>query len=188
MQLPARLASVTFAVMALVFPLANGSALAAGSYYPSAPGTTWKLSSGEVQRLLEPVTLRGVKVTPLQHVVGGKLVSEDLLEYRGGGVYLRGSRVNNTLNWYDPPLTIYPPAPLTPGQTWTSSSRGLTLTSRVMGQEALIMPAGRFNALVIRNDVTTSSGASTATYSYFVPGVGTVRYTGGSGVNVDLVK
>lgn len=163
-------------------------ASAAGGYYPSAPGTTWKLSNGEVQRLLQPVTLKGVQVTPLQHVVGGKLVSEDLMEFRDGAVYLRGTRVGGKLNWYEPPLTVYPASPLTPGQSWTSSAGGLTLTSRVMGQEALTLGVGRFNALVIRNDVTTSSGAGSATFSYFVPGVGTVRYVSGNGSPVDLVK
>ena len=164
-----------------------GSALA-GSYFPSAPGTTWKLSSGEVQRLTQPVAIKGVRVTPLQHNVGGKLVSEDLLEFRAGGVFLRGSRVAGKLTWFDPPLTIYPASPLTPGQTWTSTSGGLTITSRVVGQEALVTAAGRFNALVIRNEVTTSSGGSSASYSYFVPGVGTVRYLGSNGGAVDLLK
>lgn len=164
-----------------------GGALA-GTYFPSAPGTTWKLSSGEIQRLTQPITLRGVRVTPLQHNVGGRLVSEDLLEFRAGGVYLRGSRVSGKLSWYDPPLTIYPGSPLTPGQSWTSTSSGLTITSRVVGQEAVVTSAGRYNALVIRNEVTTSTGGSSTSYSYFVPGVGTVRYLGSNGGAVDLVK
>lgn len=168
--------------------LLSGVSLAAGGYYPSTPGTIWKLSSGEVQRLLEPLSVRGVKVTPLQHSVNGKLVSEDLLDFAGGGVRLRGTRSNNTLTWYDPPLTVYPPAPLTPGQSWSSTTAGLTLKSRVMGQEALENAAGKFNALVIRNEVTTSSGGASASYSYFVPGVGTVRYLGASGGAVDLQK
>ncbi|AFZ68876.1 hypothetical protein [Deinococcus peraridilitoris] len=175
-------------VVGLLLLAATSVSLAAGNYYPSAPGTTWKLSNGEVQRLLQPQTLRGVKVTPLQHLIGGKLVSEDLLEFRDGAVYLRATRSGGKLNWYEPPLTVYPASPLTPGQSWTSSSGGLTLTARVMGQEALSMPAGRFNALVIRNDVSTSSGAASSSYSYFVPGIGTVRYSSGNGSSVDLVK
>lgn len=160
----------------------------ASSYFPSAPGTTWKLSNGEVQKLLQPSTIRGVKITPLQHTVNGKLVSEDLLEFRGNAVFLRGTRQNGRLTWYDAPLTIYPASPLAPGQAWSSSAAGLTLNSRVMGTEPVTTSAGRFNALVIRNDVTTASGASSTTYSYFVPGVGTVRYMSGNGSTVDLIR
>jgi len=160
----------------------------AASYFPSAPGTTWRLSNGEVQKLLQSVVMRGVRVTPLQHVIKGKLVSEDLLEFRTGGVFLRGTRVGGKVTWYEPPLTVYPSSPLSPGQSWTSTSGGLTITARVLGQEALVTEAGRFNALVIRNDVTTVSGASSSSFSYFVPGLGTVRYVSGNGSTVDLLK
>ncbi len=160
----------------------------ASSYFPTAPGTTWKLSNGEVQKLLQPVTVKGVKVTPLQHVVNGKLVSEDLMEFRGGGMYLRGTRANGKVTWYNPPLTVYPASPLVPGQVWESATGGFTLRSQVMGQEPISTPGGRFNALVIRSDVKTASGAQSTSYSYFVPGVGTVRYMSGNGSTVDLVK
>jgi hypothetical protein len=165
-----------------------GSPALASNYFPVKPGTTWKLSNGEVQKLTTPITLRGVQVTPLQHVVGGRLVSEDLLEVRGGAVLLRGTRIGGKVNWYEPGLTLYPGSPLAVGQAWQSTTGGTTLSVRVMGQEALVTPTGRYNALLLRNEVTTTSGGNSVNYAYFVPGVGTVRYLGANGGSVDLIR
>ncbi|WP_027480767.1 hypothetical protein [Deinococcus pimensis] len=181
-----RLPAVKF-VPALAVALALSSALAS-TYFPREPGTTWKLSNGEVQKLAAPLTLRGVKVTPLQHVIGGKLVSEDLLDFSSGGVQLRGTRVQGRVAWYEPPLTLYPKGPLAVGQTWRSTSGGTTLTVQVVSQQALVTGGGKFNALLLRNEVTTASGGGSVNFAYFVPGLGTVRYVGANGGTVDLLK
>ncbi|AZI41346.1 hypothetical protein EHF33_00105 [Deinococcus psychrotolerans] len=171
----------------LLASLLSSTVLAAGNYFPNAPSTIWRYSSGETQVIGQPVTVNGVSVIPTAHQIGGTTVSEDLLEYRGGGVYLRGVRIGKQVIWYTPPLTVYPSSPLSLGQRWESSSGGLKLSSRVMGNEPLSLPAGNFNALLIRSDV--SSGKSTSTqYSYFVPGLGVVRYQAAGGQVVDLVK
>ncbi|AWN23111.1 hypothetical protein DKM44_07630 [Deinococcus irradiatisoli] len=164
-----------------------GAALSAGNYFPNTPSTTWRYSNGETQQVGQPTTIKGVNVIPTAHQVSGRTVSEDLLEYRGGGVYLRGVRIGTQVIWYNPPLTVYPSSPLSLGQRWESSSGQIKLSSRVMGNEPLSLPAGNFNALLIRSDV--SSGPSTSTqYSYFVPGLGVVRYQAAGGQVVDLLK
>ncbi|WP_293911524.1 hypothetical protein [Deinococcus sp.] len=162
-------------------------ALAAGSYFPDTPGKSWKYSSGETQQLGQPVVIRGVNVIPTAHIIGGRTVSEDLNEYRGGGVFLRGVRIGAQVIWYNPPLTIYPSSPLSLNQHWESASGSLKLSSRVIGSEPLSLSAGNFNTLVIRTDV--NSGAATSSqFTYFVPGLGVVRFQTAGGQVTDLQK
>lgn len=167
-------------------------ALAAPPYYPNGVGMTWKFSSGEVQKMLQPVTVKGVKVSVLSHAIGGKLIQEDYLEYTATGVFLRGSKAGGKLTWYTPRLMVYPTAPLSPGLQWTttgaSGKNTLEYTGRVVGQEAVVNSAGRFNAVIVRNDITTSSGASSTLYTYFVPTIGPVRITTSDGTVIDLTK
>ncbi len=167
-------------------------AMAGRSYFPDEVGTTWKFSSGEIQKLLQPMVVRGVKVSVLSHAIGGKIIQQDYLEYTPSGVFLRGSKAGNRLTWYTPRLLVYPAAPLSPGLQWTSSGSSgtdtLEYSGRVVGQEAVVNSAGRFNAVIVRNDITTSSGASSTLYTYFVPTVGPVRITTSDGNSVDLTK
>ena len=188
--------------VALSLFLLLGPALADMSpgYFPRTPGTIWRYSSGEVQQALATKTVQGVQVTPVSHTVGAQLISVDYLEYRGGGVFLRGVQAAGTggrLSWYEPPLVVYPPGPLQAGQQWSSASvavkkgtGSLRLSGQVIGSRALTTALGSFNALVIRNDI--SSGNTTknpsAQYVYFVPGLGVVRYQSADGSTVDLVK
>lgn len=173
-------------VLSLALTLSS-VALAAGPYFPNTPGKSWRYSSGETQQLGQPTVIKGVSVTPTAHIVGGRVVSEDLNEYRGGGVFLRGVRIGANVIWYNPPLTIYPSAPLSLNQHWESASGNLKLSSRVIGNEPLSLAAGNFNTLVIRTDV--NSGAATSSqYTYFVPGLGVVRYQAAGGQVTDLQK
>ena len=174
--------------LALLLALLAGNALAAPAYYPYSPGTKWRYSNGETQVVGQPRVVKGVTVTPLSHSFGGKVVSEDLLELRAGGVFLRGSQVAGRLIWYEPALTLYPASPLLPGITWQSASGRLSLGGRVMGQEAVQNAAGAFNALVIRTEVNSGAGAASAQFSDFVPGVGVVRFVSANGQAVDLLK
>jgi hypothetical protein len=165
----------------------GSAALAAGSYFPDTPAKSWKYSSGETQQLGQPVTIKGVRVIPTAHIVAGRTVSEDLNEYRGGGVFLRGVRIGGQVIWYNPPLTIYPSSPLVLNQHWESASGSLKLSSRVIGNEPLSLSAGNFNTLVIRTDVNAGA-ATTSQFTYFVPGLGIVRYQTASGQVTDLQK
>ena len=175
-------------------------ALAANdTYFPNAAGTRWRYSNGETQQTGRPRVIRGVNVVPLGHSVGGRLVAEDYLEYRADGVYLRGVQAGGRLNWYTPPLQVYPASPLTPGQVWSSVTLGgLRLSGRVVGTQALRTQSGSYNALVVRSEVsagaaTVGTGATgvqnTSTqYAYFVPGLGVVRYQTADGSTVDLLR
>ena len=164
-------------------------------YFPNSPGRVWRYSNGEVQQTLAGRTVQGVRVVPLSHSVGKQLVSVDYLEYRGGGVLLRGVQAGagGRLSWYPSPLVVYPPGPLLPGQSWSSASggpNGLRLSGQVMGIQPLTTGAGNFNALVIRNEVLIGSDArkSSTQYAYFVPGLGVVRYQTADGSTIDLLK
>jgi hypothetical protein len=164
------------------------------SYFPNTPGTQWRYSNGETQLTGKGRVIQGVNVVPVGHSVGGKLMSEDYLEYRPDGVYLRGVQAGGKLNWYLPPLQVYPASPLTPGQVWTSATgSGLRLSGRVVGTQALRTQSGSFNALVVRSEVatggtTTGVQKSSTQYAYFVPGLGVVRYQTADGSTVDLLK
>ncbi len=167
---------------------------APSAYFPNAAGTQWRYSNGETQQAGPPRVVQGVSVVPLSHSVGGRLVSEDLLEYRSGAVYLRGVQAGGKLNWYSPPLQVYPASPLVPGQVWTSvTSGGLRLSGRVVGTQALRTQSGSYNALVVRSEVaagTAAAGVQTTStqYAYFVPGLGVVRYQTADGSTVDLIR
>ena len=164
------------------------------SYFPNTPGTQWRYSNGETQQTGKARVIGGVNVVPVGHSVNGKLVSEDYLEYRSDGVYLRGVQAGGKLNWYLPPLQVYPASPLAPGQVWTSvTGSGLRLSGRVVGTQALRTQSGSYNALVVRSEVAaggtvTGVQKSSTQYAYFVPGLGVVRYQTADGSTVDLLK
>ncbi len=171
------------------------SALAASdTYFSNAPGTLRRYSNGETQQTGRSRVIQGVNVVPVGHSVGGKLVSEDYLEYTASGVFLRGVQAGGKLNWYLPPLQVYPASPLASGQVWTSvTGSGLRLSGRVVGTQALRTQSGSYNALVVRSEVApggTATGVqnSSTQYAYFVPGLGVVRYQTADGSNVDLLK
>ncbi|ULH16406.1 hypothetical protein MF271_07410 [Deinococcus sp. KNUC1210] len=174
---------------ALWCPVAASSA---GGYFPNTPGTLWRYSSGEVQQTMPARTVRGVQVIPLSHSVGTQLVSVDYLEYKGGAVLLRGVQAGGRLNWYSPPLLVYP-GTLAAGQRWSSASSGtagLRLSGQVLGAQPLTTALGSFNTLVIRNDVQSGTDAKRVStqFVYFVPGLGVVRYQAADGSTVDLLK
>jgi hypothetical protein len=186
---------ILFSAVTLLSSLA-GTVLAQGqAYFPNTLGLTWRFSNGETQKFIQPDTIKGVKVSILMHNVGGQIVQLDYLEYGKDGVFLRGSKVAGKITWYEPRIMIYPPAPLSAGLQWQSAGatdkekkNTLQYIGRVVGQEPVENEAGRFNAFVIRSDITTSSGAATTVYTYFVPTRGTVRITTGDGSQVNLLK
>lgn len=184
--------------LALAVFLLTPALAATDTYFPNAAGTRWRYSNGETQQTGRPRVIQGVNVVPLGHSVGGKLISEDYLEYRADGVYLRGVQAGGKLNWYTPPLQVYPASPLTPGQVWSSVTLGgLRLSGRVVGTQALRTQSGNYNALVVRSEVSAGAAAgsgaagiqnTSAQYAYFVPGLGVVRYQTADGSTVDLLK
>src|SRR5690606_21886985 len=64
----------------------------------------------------------------------------------------------------------------------------LTLDSEVLGMRGVATPAGRFNALLIRQTSLTSSGGQSVLELYFVPGVGLVRFVTQDGTVIDLIE
>ncbi|EYB66642.1 hypothetical protein DEIPH_ctg079orf0023 [Deinococcus phoenicis] len=157
-------------------------------FYPLIPGTTWTYTSGETQVVGTPTTVRGIRVTPVSHQYGGKTYTQDLLEARAdGSIWLRGVNAGGRLTWYATPLNVYPPGPLHPGQHWQSGSGALKSSGSVTGTAPLRVPAGTFNALVIRTDLSVGGQQSTQ-ITYFVPGLGVVRYQTADGSQIDLLK
>ena len=125
-------------------------------------------------------------MVPVNHQYGGKTFTQDLLEYRpDGSVWLRGLNVGGKLMWYPSPLNVYPPGPLIPGQRWQSGAGALRSVGSVLGSEAVRTPAGTYNALVVRTDLTVGGQPSTQ-ITYFVPSLGVVRYITADGTRVDL--
>ncbi len=157
-------------------------------YYPHKSGTHWTYSNGETQVVGPAVTHRGVRVVPVSHQFGGKTFTQDLLEYRAdGSVWLRGVNTGGRLGWYAAPLNIYPPAPLTPGQRWTSVSGNMTVSGAVTGVATVETSGRRYNALSIRTE-TSAGGRVSVQTAYFVPGLGVVRFETADGSRVNLLR
>lgn len=177
--------------LALTAFLATAFVLAQGSYYPQTPGTSWTYSSGETQTLSGPREFEGVQVMVLTHYFDGIPVSEDYLVFGEEGVRSLGTASGGDIVSYIPPLQVYGPAPLSSGDRWESTTRvsgfEIQLTAEVLGISGVSTPAGRFNALQIRQVTTTTSGARTQLDLFFVPSVGVVRFVTNDGTAIDLI-
>lgn len=164
---------------------------AASGYYPAADGLTWTYDNGTTQVMGGPRTFAGVEVMVLTHYLDGVPVAEDYLVYGPDGVRTIGTAANGQTVRYEPPLLVYAAAPLQPGTTWTSTTRiagiDVSLASEVVGMRGVQTPAGRFNALQIRQRTLTSTGAQTTLDLFLVPGVGVVRFVTQDGTVVDLI-
>ncbi len=157
-------------------------------FYPSGVGVGWVYSNGEEQFFSREQNVYLV----LEHRFQGKTVFSDLLRYTPDGVYLDGLVVGSKVSKYNPPLLYYPKAPFVLGQEWggksTYEGKSVALLAKVLRIEGVTVPAGRFNAYVIRTSFVTQEGGSIVVERYFVPGVGIVRYATPDGGSIDLVK
>ncbi|MCS7067375.1 MAG: hypothetical protein N2Z75_00765 [Meiothermus sp.] len=159
------------------------------AYYPNGIGYSWTYSSG-----MEQVFTReqnGMLV--FERRLANQPVSADLLRYTPDkGVLLEGLIVGQAVQRYNPPLQLYPAPPLVLGQEWGGRSnfggQSVALLGKVLRIEGVNVPAGRFNAYVIRTSTVTSGGGSQVMEIFFVPGVGIVRYATPDGGTIDLVK
>lgn len=185
-------ARIVATVLALSLALsALALAWAQPSYYPSEAGLTWTYSNGETQTLSGPRDLLGGQRMVLTHYFSGVPVSEEILTF-GAGVVSHGTSAGGEIMPYQPPLTVYPPSPLQPGDAWQSTTRvggiDITLSSEVVGLSGVQTPAGRFNALHVRQTTLTSSGGRTVLDLFFVPTVGVVRFVTQDGTQIDLIE
>lgn len=167
-------------------------ATAAGQdYFPAEPGYAWTYSNGETQTLSGPREVDGERVLVLTHAMDGVPVSEEHLRYDDGVVSF-GTAAGGDVMRYQPPLRVYPTPPLEVGDTWESTTTvagvDITLSSSVEAVRGVQTPAGRFNALQVRQVTLTSSGGRTALNLYFVPSVGVVRFETQDGTTVDLIE
>ncbi|HKI58788.1 MAG TPA: hypothetical protein VKA00_06215 [Trueperaceae bacterium] len=180
-------------LVALAFGACSLAAFAADppSYYPHRTGLSWTYDSGETQQLAGPRTVDGQQVMVLTHYFNGVPVSEDYLQYGPDGVKTLGTAAGGKVTRYDPPLVVYPTAPLEPGMQWQSTTKlpdfDITLSAQVLAVRGVETPAGRFNALQIRQQTVTSNGAQTVMDLFFVPSVGVVRFVTQDGTTVDLI-
>lgn len=177
---------------ALVAAAALVTLAGAQAYYPAEPGYAWTYSNGETQTLSGPREVDGRTVLVLTHAMNGVPVSEEYLRYQDDGVVSFGTAAGGQVMRYQPPLRVYPASPLAPGDAWESTTTvegvDITLSSTVEGVRGVQTPAGRFNALLVRQVTLTSSGGRTSLNLYFVPSVGVVRFETRDGTTVDLIE
>jgi hypothetical protein len=157
-------------------------------YYPGKDGFSWQYSNGEEQMMVAGIG--GTLV--LEHRFHGRNLFGHILRYTPKGVLLEGVVTNNRPSKYDSPLTLYPAPPLYVGQEWGGKARigGQTtaMIAKVVRVEAIKVPAGRYNAYVIRTSTVVDAGGTSVVENYYVPGVGIVRYVSVDGDTIDLVK
>lgn len=177
------------ATITLLALLATG--LAQESYYPVRDGLSWTYSNGETQTFSGVAALDGQSAYKLLHLLEGAPISEDYLVYDASGVRTIGTSAGGQTLAYTPYLTVYPPAPIQVGQSWTSTARvadfDISLSSEVVAVRGVETPAGRYNALQIRQQTVTSTGGQTIIDMYFVPSIGVVRWVMPDGTTVDLI-
>ena len=178
--------------LGLVYALLFCYGTAQEAYYPATPGLTWTYSNGETQSLSGPRDFSGQSALVLLHSLQGAPATEDYIVYDDSGGRLLGTAVSGEVVSYTPPLLVYPPSPLQVGQTWSSTTQvqglEITLSAEVLGVGGVQTPAGRFNALQIRQQTITSSGGQTFIDQFFVPTVGIVRTVTQDGTTIDLIE
>ncbi len=187
-------ASIRSPLLALALLLLTSVATLAQArdYYPSGDGFSWTYSSGETQVMSGPRDFGGTTVMVLTHYLNGLPVSEDYLVYDADGVRTLGTASGGKLVRFDPPLIVYAAEALAVGDSWQSTTQlgdiSITLAAEVLGLRGVQTPAGRFNALQIRQRTLTSSGAATTIDIFFVPGVGIVRFVTQDGTIIELIE
>jgi hypothetical protein len=178
--------------VAVLLAFLGFSISAQSDYYPTKPGLKWVYSNGETQQYTKTTNVFGLNAVILAHIFGGSTVQEDYIQVTSLGVNLLGTKRNNIVTQYKPPLAVYPAAPLAVGARWSSSSKvgssTVAISSAILSSEGISVKGGRFNAFVIRQSVNTSGGGRSVSDLYFVPGIGTVRYVTSDGSAVDLVS
>ncbi|MER3483940.1 MAG: hypothetical protein C4332_13105 [Meiothermus sp.] len=172
-----------------LFTLLALSLAAPPAYYPNGVGYSWLYSSSEEQAFAR--VQDGMLV--LEHRYPKRPVVADLLRYTPDqGVWLEGLIIGKSVQRYSPALQLYPAPPLTVGQRWggksTLGGQTIALLGEVTRIEGVNVPAGRFNAYVLRTSTVTGDGGSVVVEIYYVPGVGIVRYATPDGGTIDLVK
>lgn len=167
------------------------SMAAAPNYYPHKVGMTWIYTSGESQTYESVRNANGQEVWELSHSYDGKVRYTDYLTFDENGVWLLGVDTGAGIMPYDPPIQIYPAAPLRVGQNWSSRTKfkgaNLVVVNKVIGIEGVVVPFGKYNAFVIRSSLTAQGGGASVVDMYFVPGIGVVRYATQDGGQIDLV-
>jgi hypothetical protein len=162
------------------------------AYYPARDGLSWTYSNGETQMLSGSRDVSGQAASILLKLYEGVAISEDYLVYDAQGVTMIGTAANGQLLTYSSALQLYPSSPLQVGQTWKSkasvSGMEISLAGEVLGVRGVETPAGRFNALQIRQQTVTSTGGQTILEFFFVPSVGIVRWVMQDGTTIDLIE
>lgn len=168
------------------------SGFAQEAYFPVRDGLSWTYSNGETQTFSASKVVAGENTSVLVHYLQGTPISEDYLLYDANGVRSVGTSAGGQTILYTPFLTFYPAPPLEVGQAWSSSTQlpdfTLSFSAEVLAVRGISTPAGRFNALQIRQQTITSSGAQTILDLYFVPSIGVVRWVTQDGTNIDLIE
>ncbi|WP_457629209.1 hypothetical protein [Oceanithermus sp.] len=180
-----RLLVASLAFFALVWAVAP-------NYYPHEVGMRWLYTSGEEQVLEEVRSMDGQEVWVLSHSYGGIVRYTDFLRYDDEGVWLLAVDTGSGPMPYDPPILLWPKPPLRVGQNWsvrtTLKGTPLVVVYKVLKVEGVEVPAGRFNAFVVRSSLSAQGGGASVVDLYFVPGIGVVRYATQDGGQIDLQK
>ncbi len=169
------------------------SSQAQNNYYPTKIGMRWVYSSGEIQEYSREDVFFGTKVLVSQRTIKDQLASEDYVVSNANGVAFLGTRVGQQTTRFNPPLVLYPKAPLKVGMQWqTTSDVGggykVTSATQVIGTGGVKVKAGRFNAFIVRTTLYQPDGTSSTTDLYFVPSIGTVKTVLEDGTSIELLS
>ncbi|MBY0460989.1 MAG: DUF3108 domain-containing protein, partial [Gemmataceae bacterium] len=98
-------------------------------------------------------------------------VAYQVAEVSAAGVF----RTQSAGTVMDPPLALVR-TPFRAGDTWAFNTAGLDGTKKVLGVEAVKVPAGTFDAVRIETDYTTG-GVRRKSEAWYAPGVGLIKLT-----------
>ncbi len=170
------------AVLSLL-PLAGGS----GDYYPLSEGCAWEYDAVVVQgrretRMAARVRVAGVKkvgeteCTVLETTFGGAS-SLEYVAASPAGVWVYGGRNGGVDYSFDAPVLRlkYPPAA---GCAWEGGAgrdgTSVAYRAKVLGEESVDVPAGRYDAFKVSMEMDTPAGA-VRSFCWYARDVGLVK-------------
>jgi len=163
----------------------------APDYFPLRVGDSWKYRStvSDAEATIKVVSLEkqsdGTMRYLLEKSAGAKI--QDWYSKTNGWVLMHREAYpeHEGLEMKYEPARQYLKNPLVAGATWNWSGKSTTQnevqeSNRVIGLEAVEVPAGKFRAMKIVSKVSEGASVMTKTY-WYADGVGLIKYTTESG-------
>ncbi|MFQ5793654.1 MAG: hypothetical protein ACE5JP_01220 [Candidatus Bipolaricaulia bacterium] len=152
------------------------------SYFPLVGGSFWEYDSNVGTMIFEigsAVTQGGRQLHVVESSVNGTLVQREYYFIEAHRIYAYAREYPSGLLLLDPPEPMFD-FPLAVGKVWNWIGRigsffEADIDFKVLREEVIEVPAGRFKTMRIRISGEASDGSNTTTTRWFAEGVGMVK-------------